>query len=80
MGNRQELNFDMLENVNGGNIGFNVEPGGATYTMKGQYTGWTRKGVTLAHVMEIAKYAATVPNTDEGERQIFNWASGRGYI
>lgn len=76
---RHELNLDMLNDVNGGNIGFNVDANG-NYTMKGQYTGKTFYGVSLANVMEIAKYAATIPNTPEGEQQIIDWASSKGFI
>lgn len=79
MGNREEINLEALENVNGGAIGFNPEPGG-TYTMKCQFTGKVYTGISLSQVMEIGKYAAGVPNTLEGEQQILNWASAQGII
>ena len=79
MENRTELNLEMLENVAGGAIGFNPEPAG-TYTMRCQFTGAVFPGVTLANVMEIAKFAATIPNTLEGEQQIIKYASDNHYI
>lgn len=79
MGNRVELNLDALENVNGGAIGFNPEPNG-TYTMICQFSGKSFTGVPLAFAIEIAKFGADIPNTAEGEQQIINWASSKGYI
>lgn len=79
MGNREEINLEALESVNGGAIGFDPEPSG-TYTMRCQFTGKVYTGVSLSQVMEIAKYGATVPNTLEGEQQILNWAANQGII
>lgn len=79
MGNRVQLDPEMLENVNGGSIGFNPDSNG-NYTMKCQYSGQTYQNVSLSQAMEIAKYAAAVPNTAEGEQQIVNWAHQNGII
>ena len=79
MGNRVELNLEQLENVNGGSIGFNPD-GNGTYTMKCQFTGKVYYNVSLSQAMEVAKYAAGVPNTLEGENQIINWAHAQGII
>jgi len=73
MGNRVEIDLDMLENVAGGAIGFNPDNNG-TYTMKCQFTGLTFSGVRLDQIMQIAQYAASIPNTLEGEQQIIDWA------
>ena len=45
-----------------------------------QFTGQSFNGVSLAQVMQIAQYAATVPNTLEGEKKIIEWAQGQGII
>lgn len=79
MGNRTELNPEILENVAGGALGFDPDANG-NYTMRCQFTGAVFPNVTLANVMEIAKFAATIPNTLEGEQQIINWASENHYI
>lgn len=79
MGNREELNLDALDNVNGGSIGFNPDSNG-TYTMKCQFTGNVYYNIPLSQVIEVGKFAATVPNTLEGEQQIINWAHGAGII
>jgi len=79
MGNRVQLDPEMLDNVNGGSIGFNPDANG-NYTMKCQYTGKTYHNITLSQVMEVAKFAATVPDNLEGEQKILNWAHQRGII
>lgn len=79
MGNRIQIDGDLLDQINGGSVGFNPDNNG-TYTMKCQFTGKTFYNIALAQVMEIAKFAATVPNNVEGENQIINWAHQRGII
>lgn len=79
MGNRVQIDPELLDQVNGGSVGFNPDNHG-TYTMKCQYTGKTYHNIALAQVMEIAKYAATVPNNAEGEKQIIQWAQAQGII
>ena len=79
MGNRVQIDPELLENVNGGSIGFNPDSNG-NYTMKCQFTGNVYHNIPLAQVMEVAKYAAGVPNTLEGEKQIINWARAQGII
>lgn len=79
MGNRVQIDAELLDLVNGGNIGFNPNDNG-TYTMQCQYSGQTYQNVSLSQAMEIAKYAAAVPNTAEGEQQIVNWAHQNGII
>ena len=76
---RFELSEDLLDQVNGGAIGFNAESNG-TYTMVCQYSGNSYKGITLAQVMQIAQYAATIPDTAEGEKKILDWAESQGII
>lgn len=79
MGNRVQLDPELLDQVNGGSVGFNPDKNG-NYTMKCQFTGKTYYNIPLSQVMEIAKYAATVPNNLEGENQIINWAHQHGII
>lgn len=76
---RVQIDAELLDQINGGNIGFNPDSNG-NFTMKCQYSGQTYQNVALPQVMEIAKYAATVPNTAEGEQQIVNWAHEQGII
>lgn len=79
MGNRVQIDAELLDMINGGAIGFNPDSNG-NFTMKCQYSGATYQNVNLSQVMEIAKFAATVPNTAEGEQQIVNYAHERGII
>lgn len=77
--NRVELGLESLDKVAGGALGFDPE-GDGTYTMHCQFTGNTYYGVSLSDVIEISKFGATVPNTEEGERQIIDWAKSQGII
>lgn len=77
--NRVELDIDQLDQVNGGAIGFNPD-GTGKYTMKCQFSGKSFPSITLEQIIQIAKFAAGIPNTPEGEEQILAWAHGKGYI
>ena len=79
MASRIQLDDNIMENVNGGSIGFNPDKQG-TYTMKCKYTGETYYGVPLGQAIEIAKYAATQTESLEGEQAIINWARDAGII
>lgn len=79
MKNGTALNLDMLDNVSGGALGFNPDENG-TYTMICEYSGNVYYGVSLAQVIEIAKFGANIPNTPEGEQQIIAWAHEKKYI
>lgn len=71
--NRIAIDEDLLGQVSGGAIGFNPD-GNGTYTMKCQFSGLSFSGITLAQAIEVAKFAAAIPNTAEGEQQIIQWA------
>lgn len=77
--NRIELGSEVLESVNGGAIGFNPDNNG-TYTMLCEFTGNRYYGIRLDQVIEVAKYAAAIPNTLEGEQNILAWAQEQGII
>ena len=79
MANRIELDDKVVEKVNGGSIGFNPDDYG-TYTMLCEFTRNTYYGVKLADIIEIGKFAASQPNTLEGEIEIINFAMAQGYI
>lgn len=79
MKDRVQLNDDSLEQVCGGNIVFNPQ-GDGMYVMNGKHTGQTFNNVQLGDIMKVIKYAASVPNTEEGERQIIKWAQDNNII
>ena len=76
---RTEIAPELLEIVTGGALGFDPDAAG-TYTMRCEFSGEDYMGVSLANVMEIAKFGASIPNTPEGEQQIIAWAKARNYI
>ena len=79
MSKRVEINMDQLDQVAGGAIGFDAD-GHGTFTMKCQYSGNRYEAVKLEDIIKMAEYAATIPNTPEGEQQILDYALGQGYI
>lgn len=76
---RTEIAPESLEIVTGGALGFDPDASG-TYTMRCEFSGECYPGITLANVMETAKFGASIPNTPEGEQQIIAWAKARNYI
>ena len=76
---RTEIAPELLETVAGGALGFDPD-GAGTYTMHCEFSGESYPGVTLAGVMELAQFGASIPNTPEGEQQIIAWAKARNYI
>ena len=76
---RTEIAPESLEIVTGGALGFDPD-GAGTYTMRCEFSGEVFPGVTLASVMELAQFGASIPNTPEGEQQIIAWAKARNYI
>ena len=76
---RTEIAPELLEIVAGGALGFDPD-GAGTYTMRCEFSGEVFPGVTLASVMELAQFGASIPNTPEGEQQIIAWAKERGFI
>ena len=79
MSNRIPLNDNLVEAVAGGALGFDPDNKG-TYTMHCEFSGNTYYGVSLDHIIEMAKFGATIPNTPEGEQEILSWATAQGYI
>ena len=77
--NRIAIDEELLGQISGGAIGFNPDDNG-TFTMKCQFSGLTFSGVTLQQIIEIAKFAASIPNTAEGEQQIIAFAQEKKYI
>ena len=77
--NRVSIDLEELENVNGGTLTFNPDGNGG-YKMTGCFSGSTFSGVSLSQVMQVIKYSAKVPNTEEGEQQIIQWAQDQGII
>lgn len=76
---RTEIAPELLEAVAGGALGFDPD-GAGTFTMRCEYSGEDYPGVSLANLMEIAQFGASIPNTPEGEQQIIAWAKARNYI
>ena len=76
---RTEIAPELLETVAGGALGFDPDAAG-TYTMRCEFSGEVFPCVTLASVMELAQFGASIPNTPEGEQQIIAWAKERGFI
>ena len=76
---RTEIAPELLEIVSGGAIVFDPDAAG-TYTMICEFSGEGYQGVTLANVMAIAQFGASIPNTPEGEQKIIAWARARNYI
>ena len=79
MANRVEINQELLEQINGGAIGFDPE-GNDMFTMRCEFSGNVYPHVSLSDLMRIAQFAAAIPNTAEGEQQIINWAHDQGII
>ena len=79
MANRVEINEELLAQINGGSLGFDPE-GNNVFTMKCEFSGNVYSHIDISDVMLICQYAATIPNTAEGEQQIINWAHDRGII
>ncbi len=76
---RIQLDEEVLDQVSGGSIGFNPD-GNGTYTMLCEFTGERYYGVPLSQAIEVAKFAAAIPNTLEGEQQIIKWAQDQNII
>ncbi len=76
---RTEIAPELLEIVAGGALGFDPD-GAGTYTMRCEFSGESYPGITLARVMELAQFGASIPNTPEGEQQIIAWAKSKGFI
>ena len=76
---RREIAPELLEIVAGGALGFDPD-GSGTYTMRCEFSGESYPGISLAGVMELAQFGASIPNTPEGEQQIIAWAKSKGFI
>ena len=76
---RIEIAPELLEIVAGGAIGFDPETDG-TYTMRCEFSGDVYPGVSLASVVALAQFGASIDNTPEGEQQIIAWAKAQNYI
>ena len=76
---RMAIDPELLEKINGGALGYDPDDHG-TYTMKCEFSGDKYYNVALTDIIKIAQYAAVIPNTAEGEKQITNWAKEQGYI
>jgi len=76
---RREIAPELLDAVAGGALGFDPD-GAGTYTMRCEFSGEAYQGVSLASVMELAQFGASIPNTPEGEQQIIAWARAQNYI
>ena len=76
---RIEIGPELLDIVAGGAIGFDPEAGG-TYTMRCEFSGDVYPGVSIAGVMALAQFGASVDNTPEGEQQIIAWAKAQNFI
>ena len=76
---RTEIAPELLDAVAGGALGFDPD-GAGTFTMRCEFSGESFPGLTLAGVMELAQFGASIPNTPEGEQEIIAWARSRGFI